>query len=156
MTNFISVKKFMQTFGQEVKTKSEFPSEKVVKLRYDFSDVQDEIIMDLSGNGNHGILNGGYVESELIDKIPNTTLPYRTKPGRFFSQAHKRNDMVGGKWVHQKDTSINEKRFVEEVQGGMIDIDEDGKRRIRKETAETRYNRGAKNFPQKSYHTEII
>ena len=35
MTNFISVKKFMQTFGQEVKTKSEFPSEKVVKLRYD-------------------------------------------------------------------------------------------------------------------------
>ena len=25
----------MQTFGQEVKTKSEFPSEKVVKLRYD-------------------------------------------------------------------------------------------------------------------------
>jgi len=35
MTNFISVKKFMQTFGQEVKTKSEFPSDKVVKLRYD-------------------------------------------------------------------------------------------------------------------------
>ena len=25
----------MQTFGQEVKTKSEFPSEKIVKLRYD-------------------------------------------------------------------------------------------------------------------------
>ena len=35
MTNFISVKKFMETFGQEVKTKSEFPSEKIVKLRYD-------------------------------------------------------------------------------------------------------------------------
>ena len=35
MTNFISVKKFMQTFGQEVKPKSEFPSDKVVKLRYD-------------------------------------------------------------------------------------------------------------------------
>ena len=35
MTNFISVKKFMEKFGQEVKTKSEFPSDKVVKLRYD-------------------------------------------------------------------------------------------------------------------------
>jgi len=35
MTNFNSVKKFMETFGQEVKTKPEFPSEKVVKLRYD-------------------------------------------------------------------------------------------------------------------------
>ena len=35
MTNFISVKKFMETFGQEVKTKAEFPSEKIVKLRYE-------------------------------------------------------------------------------------------------------------------------
>tara|TARA_A100001011_G_C13683040_1_gene584503 strand:- start:103 stop:474 length:372 start_codon:yes stop_codon:yes gene_type:complete len=35
MTNFKSVKKFMETFGQEVKTKAEFPSEKIVKLRYD-------------------------------------------------------------------------------------------------------------------------
>ncbi|MDC0418890.1 nucleoside triphosphate pyrophosphohydrolase family protein [Pelagibacteraceae bacterium] len=35
MSNFLSVKKFMQTFGQEVKDKSEFPSDKIVKLRYD-------------------------------------------------------------------------------------------------------------------------
>ena len=34
--------------------------------------------------------------------------------------------MVGGKWVHQNDTSINERRFVEEVQGGMINTDDDG------------------------------
>ena len=34
MTNFDSVKKFMETFGQEVKTKPEFPSEKIVNLRY--------------------------------------------------------------------------------------------------------------------------
>jgi hypothetical protein len=34
--------------------------------------------------------------------------------------------MVGGKWVHQKDTSVNERRFVEDVQGGMVSIDEDG------------------------------
>ena len=35
MSNFISVKKFMETFGQEVKTKPGFPSDKIVKLRYD-------------------------------------------------------------------------------------------------------------------------
>ena len=35
MSNFEDVKKFMKTFGQEVKTKSEFPSAKIVKLRYD-------------------------------------------------------------------------------------------------------------------------
>jgi len=35
MTNFSSVKKFMETFGQEVKTKAEFPSDKIINLRYD-------------------------------------------------------------------------------------------------------------------------
>ena len=34
MTNFNTVKKFMEVFGQEVKTKAEFPSEKIVRLRY--------------------------------------------------------------------------------------------------------------------------
>ena len=35
MSNFLSVKKFMQTFSQEVKNKAEFPNEKIVQLRYD-------------------------------------------------------------------------------------------------------------------------
>ena len=35
MSNFQSVKKFMVTFGQEVKNKAEFPNEKITKLRYD-------------------------------------------------------------------------------------------------------------------------
>ncbi len=35
MTNFNDVKKFMETFGQEVKKKAKFPSDKIVKLRYD-------------------------------------------------------------------------------------------------------------------------
>ncbi len=32
MSNFESVKKFMQTFGQEVKTKPNFPEEQVVNV----------------------------------------------------------------------------------------------------------------------------
>ena len=35
MSNFESVKKFMKTFGQEVKEKAGFPSEKITSLRYD-------------------------------------------------------------------------------------------------------------------------
>ena len=35
MTNFESVKKFMQTFGQEVKIKAGFPNDKITKLRLD-------------------------------------------------------------------------------------------------------------------------
>ena len=35
MSNFKKVGKFMETFGQEVKNKAEFPEQKIVKLRYD-------------------------------------------------------------------------------------------------------------------------
>ena len=35
MTNFECVKKFMETFGQEIKEKTEFPDEKITSLRYD-------------------------------------------------------------------------------------------------------------------------
>ena len=35
MSNFDSVKKFMKTFGQEVKEKAEFPTDKITALRYD-------------------------------------------------------------------------------------------------------------------------
>ena len=35
MSNFEYVKTFMKTFGQEVKEKAEFPSDKITTLRYD-------------------------------------------------------------------------------------------------------------------------
>ena len=35
MTNFESVKKFMETFGQEIREKACFPNEKITSLRYD-------------------------------------------------------------------------------------------------------------------------
>ena len=34
MSNFDDVKNFMQIYGQEVKTKSSFPSKKIIQLRY--------------------------------------------------------------------------------------------------------------------------
>ena len=38
MSNFSSVKKFMETFGQEIKNKAEFPSEKIQDLRVSLID----------------------------------------------------------------------------------------------------------------------
>ena len=35
MSNFESVKKFMETFGQEIKEKAGFPNDKITSLRYD-------------------------------------------------------------------------------------------------------------------------
>ena len=46
MSNFESVKKFMKTFGQEVKEKAEFPSEKITLLRYDLIKEELEELKD--------------------------------------------------------------------------------------------------------------
>ena len=35
MTNFECVRKFMETFGQEIKEKADFPNEKITTLRYE-------------------------------------------------------------------------------------------------------------------------
>tara|TARA_B100000989_G_scaffold296395_1_gene279573 strand:+ start:762 stop:1133 length:372 start_codon:yes stop_codon:yes gene_type:complete len=35
MTNFESVRKFMETFGQEIRQKASFPNEKIISLRFD-------------------------------------------------------------------------------------------------------------------------
>jgi hypothetical protein len=122
---------FDKSFGEdEIKDyyKTDYPNSlgKDPKLYYDFSKSKDGIVYDLSGNGNHGIMSGGCMNLEPIDKIPNTTLPHRNRPGRYKSLSHPRNDIVGNRFVHQKDTSVNEKRFVEKVQGGIINTDEDG------------------------------
>ena len=42
MSNFQSVKKFMLTFGQEVKEKAEFPENKITSLRYEL--IQEELL----------------------------------------------------------------------------------------------------------------
>tara|TARA_Y100000741_G_C18217467_1_gene544379 strand:+ start:309 stop:680 length:372 start_codon:yes stop_codon:yes gene_type:complete len=41
MSNFERVKKFMETFGQEVKEKAEFPNDKITTLRYDL--IEEEL-----------------------------------------------------------------------------------------------------------------
>ena len=42
MSNFNKVKVFMETFGQEVKTKASFPDEKIQNLRYNL--IKEELI----------------------------------------------------------------------------------------------------------------
>ena len=46
MTNFESVKKFMETFGQETKEKACFPEDKITSLRYDLIEEELEELKD--------------------------------------------------------------------------------------------------------------
>ena len=41
MSNFEHVRKFMKTFGQEVKEKAEFPNDKITSLRYEL--IEEEL-----------------------------------------------------------------------------------------------------------------
>ncbi len=51
MTNFESVKKFMETFGQEIREKAGFPNEKIVSLRYELiKEELDELQEALKNN----------------------------------------------------------------------------------------------------------
>ena len=49
MSNFESVRQFMEIFGQEIKEKAEFPSQKIISLRYDLikeelNELEDAIV----------------------------------------------------------------------------------------------------------------
>ena len=51
MTNFESVKKFMETFGQEIKEKASFPNDKISSLRYDLiKEELDELKVAIDNN----------------------------------------------------------------------------------------------------------
>ena len=51
MTNFERVRKFMETFGQEVKKKAEFPNKKIMALRYDLiKEELEELKLALDNN----------------------------------------------------------------------------------------------------------
>ena len=51
MSNFNYVKTFMETYGQEVKTKSEFPDKKIIKLRLDLiKEELDELTNAIKNN----------------------------------------------------------------------------------------------------------
>ena len=52
MTNFNKVKIFMQTFGQEVKNKPSFSSEKINSLRYDLIKEELEELKDALDSNN--------------------------------------------------------------------------------------------------------
>ena len=49
MTNFENVKKFMQTFGQEVRTKASFPNDKITNLRINLIKEELEELTDAMG-----------------------------------------------------------------------------------------------------------
>ena len=94
-----------------------------VILDYDFGDVKNNTVYDMSLHWNPGIMFGCKIEKEVIDKIPHTVVPHR-RFGRFECLPHEDEGIVDGKFV--KDTTqANEKLYRLEMQENKIDIDND-------------------------------
>ena len=82
MTNFNSVKKFMEVFGQEVKTKAEFPSEKIIKLRYNLikevADALTDILYVTYGAGHAFGIN----LDRCFEEVQNSNMSKLGKDGK--------------------------------------------------------------------------
>ena len=72
MTNFESVKTFMKTFGQEVKEKAGFPSDKITSLRYELIYEELEELKEAISKARRiirGIQNGEEFTREGINEV---------------------------------------------------------------------------------------
>ena len=68
MSNFQSVKKFMQTFGQEVKSKAEFPNKKIVQLRYELIKEELEELRQAIKDKDLNLINKLLISIEICSK----------------------------------------------------------------------------------------
>ena len=96
-----------------------FDSNKGLVLHYDF----ENGLVDNVGESSLEELNVEFTKED-IDVIENV-IPFR-RESKFTCMHHTDEGFVGGKWVKGETTARNEKRFVTEMQQGLINYKEDG------------------------------
>ena len=105
----------------------QFPNDML--LSYDFGATENNKLIDLSNNGNHGKLFRVDIKEDNILKIHNTILPFR-RDGKFKCLPHKTEGLitVGGvdKWAKGETTARNERRYILEMQQGKYNWKNDG------------------------------
>jgi hypothetical protein len=102
---------------------------KSLELCYDFKNIVNDKIIDLSGNDNHGILNGArQVEYDSISKS-SIYVPFR-RHGKFTVLSHKNNSWNEMTWVN-KETRKNQLKFFNEVRTDLFDMGLDGLNTLR-------------------------
>tara|TARA_B100000902_G_scaffold116890_1_gene117620 strand:- start:27463 stop:28851 length:1389 start_codon:yes stop_codon:yes gene_type:complete len=96
---------------------------------YDFKNIINDKVIDLSGKDIHGKLNGCQqieYDSKQKSSIP---IPYR-REGRFQVLSHKRNSWNGMKWI-DKLTRLNQLKFFNEVRTDLFDMNIEGLNTLR-------------------------
>ena len=96
---------------------------------YDFKNIINNKVIDLSGNDLHGKLNGCQQIEYSGKQKSSIPIPHR-REGRFQVLSHKRNSWNGMKWI-DKLTRINQLKFFNEVRTDLFDINIEGLNTLR-------------------------
>ena len=89
-------------------------------LYYDFKNIVNGRVIDLSGNDNHGFVHGAQqveLDASMKSSIP---IPFR-RDGKFLVLGHKNNSWTGMSWVN-KETRKNQVRFFNKVRSDLYVI----------------------------------
>ncbi len=84
-----------------------------LKIYYDVNNIENYQLVDLSGNGNNGIISKCEIVNSKYDEFTEVKIPFRRK-SLFKSLAHEENGFLGTKWKDQA-TRWNQLRFLNEV-----------------------------------------
>ena len=107
LTNFESVGVFMHSFGQEVKTAPELPSEKVQQLRYDLID--EELTELHCGMQNDCLVEIADALTDLLYVVYGAGHAYGIDLDKCFAEVHRSNmSKLGedGKPLHREDGKV--------------------------------------------------
>jgi|TARA_B100000287_G_C20661330_1_gene790226 hypothetical protein len=107
-------------------------------LYYDFKNIVNGRVIDLSGNDNHGFVHGAQqveLDTSMKSSIP---VPFR-RDGKFLVLGHKNNSWTGMSWVN-KETRKNQLRFFNKVRSDLYDMNIDGLNTLRYKISEEENN----------------
>lgn len=90
-----------------------YKSSSELKLYYDANFIENYQLVDLSGNGNNGIIEKCEIIDAKYDDFTDVKIPFR-RPSLFNSLSHEENGFLGTKWKDQA-TRWNQLRFTNEV-----------------------------------------
>ena len=100
-----------------------------LQVHYDFKNIINNKVIDLSGNNNNGVLTGGK-QIEMDSKLKSSlTIPLR-RDGKFLTLSHRNNSWNDLSWVH-KETRLNQIKYLNEVRQDMFDTNIDGLNTLR-------------------------
>lgn len=95
-----------------------------LSLYYDFKFHKENVLYDLSFNGNNGEINNSHFIKSQESLGKEMTVPFR-RNSLFKLLSHKTNSWNGNNWVH-RETRINQLRFLNQIKTKIYDTDKDG------------------------------